>query len=74
MCNLAGNVWEWARNGDHSSYSGAPGDGSAWEGSASDRVYRGGSWDDTASYLRASNRSRRDPSNRVSHLGFRLAR
>lgn len=43
------------------------------EGSASFRVYRGGSWCYTASFLRASFRFGDGPSNRFNGLGFRLA-
>ena len=38
------------------------------------RVFFGGAWYNTASYLRASNRDRDDPSNRRNDLGFRLVR
>ena len=74
VCDLAGNVWEWVQDGYHDSYSGAPGDGSAWEGSASLRVLRGGSWFNSASSLRASDRFGLGPSFRNNRLGFRLAR
>jgi formylglycine-generating enzyme required for sulfatase activity len=74
VCDLAGNVWEWTQDSWHDSYSGAPGDGRAWEGGASGRVLRGGGWGFTASYLRASNRFWYDPSSRINYLGFRLAR
>ena len=74
VCDLAGNVWEWTQDSWHDSYSGAPTDGSAWEGGASNRVGRGGGWSSTASHLRAPNRSKRGPSRRNYDLGFRLAR
>ncbi len=74
VCDLAGNVWEWVQDGYHDSYSGAPGDGRAWEGGASDRVVRGGSWYIIASGLRASARMGVAPSFRLYALGFRLAR
>lgn len=74
VCDLAGNVWEWVQDGYHDSYSGAPGDGRAWEGGASFRVGRGGGWINAAPLLRASYRYRSDPSKRNSALGFRLAR
>lgn len=74
VCDLAGNVWEWVQDGWHDTYTGAPGDGTAWEEGASDRVRRGGGWSNTASRLRASYRYRYGPSNRDIYLGFRLAR
>jgi hypothetical protein len=39
----------------------------------SGRVYRGGSWSDSAGYCRSAYRSRDVPSLRLSDLGFRLA-
>ncbi len=37
----------------------------------SNRVNRGGSWNNTARNCRASNRNRNDPGNRNDNLGFR---
>jgi formylglycine-generating enzyme required for sulfatase activity len=74
VCDLAGNVWEWVQDPYHSSYTGAPSDGSAWEGGASGRVFRGGSWYSSASGLRPAYRIWRGPSGRSFNLGFRLAR
>jgi formylglycine-generating enzyme len=58
VCDLAGNVWEWTDERE----------------GASDRVYRGGGWINSASYLRASYRFRLVSSRRNDYLGFRLAR
>jgi formylglycine-generating enzyme required for sulfatase activity/uncharacterized caspase-like protein len=46
LYDMHGNVWEWCQDQWHSTYEGAPTDGSAWvtEGDASSRVLRGGSW------------------------------
>lgn len=58
--DLSGNVWEWVEDDYHSSYTGAPTDGSAWFDSptrASGRVVRGGSFAyGGAGYLRSSDR------------------
>jgi formylglycine-generating enzyme required for sulfatase activity len=75
LCDMSGNVWEWVEDWYHDSYSGAPADGSAWiSGGGSGRVYRGGSWNYPASYVRAANRGRFTPGYRCSYLGFRLSR
>jgi formylglycine-generating enzyme required for sulfatase activity len=74
---IAGNVWEWVEDCWHSSYAGAPTDGSAWveaDGGECARVVRGGSWDFVARFLRAPARNRSSPSYRNNDFGFRLAR
>jgi retron-type reverse transcriptase len=40
--------------------------------SGSNRVKRGGSWNNTASNCRSANRNNNDPSNRNNNIGFRL--
>ncbi|MFM8278194.1 MAG: caspase, EACC1-associated type [Cyanobium sp.] len=47
--DMHGNVWEWCLDTWHSSYQGAPDDGSPWydkqgENSIASRLLRGGSW------------------------------
>ncbi|MBQ9238125.1 MAG: SUMF1/EgtB/PvdO family nonheme iron enzyme [Treponema sp.] len=42
--------------------------------SGSNRVKRGGSWNNTAANTRASYRNRNTPENRNNNIGFRLAR
>lgn len=72
--DMTGNVWEWTEDCYHDSYDGAPRDGSSRtaEGCAN-RVLRGGSWGDTPSYLRVSNRYFGAATMRNDNLGFRLA-
>ena len=73
--DMHGNVYEWTEDCWHDYYRGAPSDGSAWlSGDCRVRVYRGGSWYDHSSYLRAAVRSGRSPGNRVNFVGFRVAR
>ena len=77
LCDMAGNAWEWVEDTWHSSYSGAPTDGSAWEDAGSGRVFRGGSWYGIAGYLRSADRNYYGgggPGDRGSYLGFRPAR
>ncbi|OQC42802.1 MAG: Serine/threonine-protein kinase pkn1 [Deltaproteobacteria bacterium ADurb.Bin058] len=76
LCDMAGNVFEWVQDLYHSSYDGAPTDGSAWEKpTGSYRVNRGGSWFSIAGGVRAAVRFRDVPRNRDDvGLGFRLAR
>ncbi len=58
VCDMAGNVSERVRDQWHDSYTGAPGDGSAWvEEDEPFNVIRGGSfYSDKAVYLRAAHR------------------
>ena len=68
-------MWEWVEDWYHDSYEGASHDGSAWVSPASDvRVIRGGSWKNTAGYLRAAGRLHYPPSLRHNNVGFRLCR
>ena len=71
--DMAGNVWDWVADDFHSSYTGAPSDGSAWVDNprASARVARGGSfYTAVAGDLRGSSRNFYDPS--YSRYYFRL--
>ena len=74
--DMSGNVWEWVQDCLHSSYHGAPTDGSAWTrgGDCSKRVLRGGSWFNEPRNLRSASRVG-DPSGLRSVIsGFRVAR
>jgi len=73
--DVLGNVWEWTEDCWNGSYAGAPSDGSAWEyGDCARRVWRGGSWYNQPSRLRAVSRYRFTTGYRINYLGFRVAR
>lgn len=75
LCDMSGNVWEWVQDVYKDSYSGAPVDGSAFEGSDSLRVVRGGSFSyGGVEVLRAAFRGYYGPGFRYGTVGFRLAR
>lgn len=55
--DMHGNVSEWVEDWYHSSYDGAPDDGSAWvNGDSSLRILRGGAWYSPPALVRSANR------------------
>jgi formylglycine-generating enzyme required for sulfatase activity len=74
LCDMHGNVWEWCQDHWHSSYKGAPTDGSAWiEGGSSERrILRGGSWNFSPRYCRSACRDDDGPGVDYYYLGFRV--
>lgn len=74
LYDMYGNVWEWVQDVYHDSYIGAPTDGSAWEGSGSYRVVRGGGNNYEAMFCRSASRASTDPGTRYRSSGFRLLR
>jgi formylglycine-generating enzyme required for sulfatase activity len=75
LADMNGSVWEWVQDCWHSSYKGAPLDGSAWaDGNCQSRVIRGGSWREDGSYMLSTTRFKYDASVRQSQNGFRVVR
>ena len=75
LCDMGGNLLAWVQDKWHASYTGAPADGSAWEGQGSYRVVRGGAFNSsTAELLRTYYRDGRDAGRPDGFIGFRLAR
>ncbi|CCI36453.1 SUMF1/EgtB/PvdO family nonheme iron enzyme [Microcystis aeruginosa] len=76
LYDMSGNVWEWCEDDWHSSYIGAPTDGSAWIKNNNDndyRILRGGSWYNSPNSCRSAyrnNDTRRD--NNSNSYGFRV--
>jgi formylglycine-generating enzyme required for sulfatase activity len=75
LYDMAGNVWQWVEDCFHENYDRAPTDGSAWtSGDCGHRMARGGSWNDSPRYLRTACRFWFAPDDRISYIGFRIAR
>jgi len=71
LYDMFGNVPEWTQDTWHADYTGAPVDGSAWEGGGSPyHTLRGGGWDLPAFFLHAALRG---PYGEIHRRGFRVA-
>lgn len=73
LYDMHGLVWEWVADW-FGEYSADPLENPSGPSIGSQRVLRGGSWNDSAGLCRSAFRARQAPGYRVSHLGFRVAR
>jgi formylglycine-generating enzyme required for sulfatase activity len=73
LYDMLGNVWEWCHDGKRTYTADTVVDPIGPTGAGADRVFRGGSWDFPARFVRAAGRVWLDPSFRYGHLGFRCA-
>ncbi|MDK2947891.1 MAG: hypothetical protein PWQ63_1051 [Methanolobus sp.] len=73
LYDMNGNVWEWCEDKWHSSFEGAPEDGSAWGDSSSFlRIDRGGCWSSLSRFCRSALRSANIADDRMGFTGFRI--
>jgi len=73
LYDMHGNVWEWCLDWYAGSLPGGTVRDPSGPSSGSDRVLRGGSWFDSASFCRSARRVSLGPGFRFYDLGFRLA-
>ncbi len=73
--DMHGNVWEWCEDDWVDNYKNTPTDGKPHISEKADRkVFRGGSWDDSANSARSAGRNWSNPQSRSGNVGFRLLR
>jgi len=75
LYDMVGNAWQWTADCWLGDYARAPRDGSAVDvAGCKERVLRGGSWTDTPGPVRINAREHRQANERLSIIGFRVAR
>lgn len=74
LYDFSGNVWEWVWDYYERHYETLPPADPIGPDNGTDRVRRGGSWDDEAQYARSASRVSGSPGFRSPRQGFRVAR
>jgi len=72
LYDMHGNVWEWCQDW-YGAYRAEAVDDPSGPAKGSNRVFRGGGWDDFAWICRSAYRNRITPEYRFNPLGFRVA-
>jgi formylglycine-generating enzyme required for sulfatase activity len=73
LYDITGNIYEWCQDTYHTTYEGAPADGSAWEESGvTYRIMRGGGWTGHEGNARSAARFAHFEVPRVNNHGFRV--
>jgi formylglycine-generating enzyme required for sulfatase activity len=74
LLEMHGTLWEWCADAWHDDYSGAPADGSAWQGGPRTefRAARGGCWHDIPEVCRSAARLRVKASEGDEFMGLRV--
>jgi len=74
LYDMSGNVWEWTWDIYEEAYPKGPVTDPMGAAAGSNRVLRGGSWDDSAQRARVAYRISNHPGRRYDFIGVRLAR